>query len=553
MEELSNKLKKFMAIRVIAVTFFLGSFLFLGIKYKEGPFLIPTFYSLIATTYLFTLIYAVLFNRVSSKVSTYIQLFGDLILITVLVAASDGIESPFVFLYLFSIIPASIMLYRTGAMTAASAASILYGLIADIQFYNIVPFMQVTTLSAKAFFYVLSLHITAFFAVAYLSSSAVETLRRMREELREKSSNLVELQTFNANVAQCMSTGLLTTDEGGRITSFNRAAEEITGYKWEEVKGRPYIEIIPAKKLEDILHKPEDILPIYRFESEMPRKDRVNITLGLNVSRLKDEAGHIRGVIGIFQDLTKIKEMEMEVKKREKMAMIGELAAGMAHEIRNPLASLSGSMQILKQELSLDEDHNRLMNIALREMDRLNKTITDFLIYAKPIPLQKRVMNINDLLIDAIELLKNSEALRSSDISLQTEFKEDSIMASIDPHQISQVFWNLSLNAVQAMSKKGAEGGVFTISSRKGTMLEISEKERSGIKEWVEIIFKDTGEGIDEKILDKIFVPFYTTKENGSGLGLSIVHRVIEEHGGRIFVKSKPGKGTQFTLYIPAE
>lgn len=553
MEDLSNKLKKFMMIRVIAVTFFLGSFLFFGIQYKEGPFLIPTFYSLIATTYLFTLIYAVLFNLVSPKVSTYIQIFGDLVLITVLVAASDGIESPFVFLYLFSIISASIMLYRSGAMMAASAASIFYGLIVDIQFYNLVPFMHSTTLSAKAFFYVLAMHITAFFAVSYLSSSAVETMRRMREELREKSSNLVELQTFNANVAQCMSTGLLTTDEGGRITSFNRAAEEITGYKWEEVKGRPYIDIIPAKKLEDILHKPEDILPIYRFESEMPRKDRVNITLGLNVSRLKDESGHIRGVIGIFQDLTKIKEMEMEVKKREKMAMIGELAAGMAHEIRNPLASLSGSMQILKQELSLNEEHGRLMNIALREMDRLNKTITDFLIYAKPVPLQKRLMNINDLLIDAVDLLKNSEILRNSDISVQTEFKEDTLMAPIDPHQISQVFWNLSLNAVQAMSKKGEGGGIFTISSRKGTMLEISEKEKSGIKEWVEIIFKDTGEGIDEKIIDKMFVPFFTTKENGSGLGLSIVHRVIEEHGGRIFVKSRPGKGTQFTLYIPAE
>lgn len=553
MEELSNKLKKFMVIRVIVVTFFLGSFLFFGIQYKEGLFLVPTFYSLIATTYLFTLIYAVIFKLVSSKVSTYIQIFGDLILITVLVAASDGIESPFVFLYLFSIIPASIMLYRSGAMMAASAASIFYGLIVDIQFYNLVSFMPVTTLSAKAFFYVLAMHITAFFAVAYLSSSAVETMRRMREELREKSSNLVELQTFNANVAQCMSTGLLTTDEGGRITSFNRAAEEITGYKWEEVKGRPYIDIIPAKKLEDILHKPEDILPIYRFESEMPRKDRVNITLGLNVSRLKDESGHIRGVIGIFQDLTKIKEMEMEVKKREKMAMIGELAAGMAHEIRNPLASLSGSMQILKQELSLNEEHGRLMDIALREMDRLNKTITDFLIYAKPVPLQKRLMNINDLLSDVVDLLKNSEILRNSDISVQTEFKEDTLMAPIDHHQISQVFWNLSLNAVQAMSKKGEGGGVFTISSRKGTMLEISEKEKSGIKEWVEIIFKDTGGGIDEKIIDKIFVPFFTTKENGSGLGLSIVHRVIEEHGGRIFVKSRPGKGTQFTLYIPAE
>lgn len=533
-----------MIIRVAAVTLFLGSFLFLGIRYKEGPILIPTFYSLIATTYLFTLVYAILFRLVNLKTSTYIQIFGDIILITALVSATEGIESPFVFLYLFSIIPASIMLYRAGALTAASASSIFYGVIVDLQYYNSLPFLSPTTLPVKTFFYVLTLHIVAFFSVAYLSSSAVETLRRMREELKEKDSDLVELQAFNDNVAQCMSTGLLTTDERGRLTSFNRAAEEITGYRWEDVKGKPYLEILPVKKLEDILNNVESILPIYRFENEVPRKNGTHITLGLNVSHLKDENGHSRGIIGIFQDLTKIKEMEMEVKKREKMAMIGELAAGMAHEIRNPLASLSGSMQILKQELFLKEDHARLMEIALREMDRLNRTITEFLVYAKPVPLQKRPVNINDLLSDTINLLKNSEQFKSSKISIQTEFKESVLLSNVDPHQMSQVFWNLSLNAVQSMSG----GGVLTISSRIKSFDGISEKMR-----WIEIIFRDTGEGIVEDIIDKIFLPFFTTKEGGSGLGLAIVHRIVEEHGGRIYVKSKPGRGTQFTLYLPGE
>ena len=544
---MGNKLKWLMIIRVAVVTIFLGSFLFLGIKYKEGPLLIPAFYTLIATTYLFTLIYAILFKVVSFKTSTYIQIFGDIILITVLVSATEGIESPFVFFYLFSIIPASIMLYRAGALAAASAASILYGVIVDLQYYRLVPFLTESTLPAKTFFYVLTLHIVAFFAVAYLSSSAAETLRRMRDELREKASDLLELQSFNANVAQCMSTGLLTTDELGRITSFNRAAEEITGYRWAEVRGKVYLEVLPLNKLEDILHNVESILPIYRFESEVFRKDGTQITLGLNVSHLKDESGKSRGVIGIFQDLTKIKEMEMEVKKREKMAMIGELAAGMAHEIRNPLASLSGSMQILKQELSLKEDHARLMEIALREMDRLNTTITEFLVYAKPTPLQKRNMNINDLLLDAINLFKNSDIFRSSNISVQTEFKEEIMMLSIDSHQMSQVFWNLSLNAIQSM----VNGGMLTIYSRRSGMRRFEGMSKK--IEWAEIIFKDTGVGIDEEILDKIFLPFFTTKESGSGLGLAIVHRIIEEHGGRIYVKSKPGKGTQFTLYLPVE
>jgi len=185
------------------------------------------------------------------------------------------------------------------------------------------------------------------------------------------------------------------------------------------------------------------------------------------------------------------------------------------------------------------------MQIALREMDRLNTTITEFLIYAKPAPLQKKPMNINDLLLDAINLLKNSDLFRNSNVSIQTEFKENNLISHVDPHQISQVFWNLSLNALQSMSN----GGVLTISSRKSMMRKFDMI--TPAKEWLEIIFRDTGDGISEEIIDKIFLPFFTTKEGGSGLGLPIVHRIVEEHSGRVYVKSTHGKGTQFTLYLP--
>ena len=547
MEELGKKLIRFMVIRVVVVTLILGSFLFLGIRFKEGPFLIPAFYSLIATTYCFTLIYAILYKLVSHRVSAYIQIFCDIILVTALVSATEGVESPFVFLYLLSIVPASIILYRRGALLAAAAAGIFYGLVVNAQYYDLFPFISDTTPPGKTLFYVLSLHIAAFFAVAYLSSSAVETLRRMKEELRAKDSNIEELQAFNVNVAQCMSTGLLTTDEQGRITAFNRAAEEITGLKWDDVRGKGFLDILPVKEIKDILSSVKQILPIYRFESEVNRRDESRIILGMNVSHLLDEGGRSHGLIVIFQDLTKVKEMEKEVKKREKMAMIGEVAAGMAHEIRNPLASLSGSMQILKEELSLQGDNAYLMEIALREMDRLNMTITEFLTYAKPNPPQKKIMDINDLLLDTIKLLKNSDIYRCANNHTQEEFKEESLILSVDPHQMSQVFWNLSINAIQAMP----DGGVLTISSRmtgvKGP--DIVSKSRK----WAEIVFKDTGQGIHEDILEKVFVPFFTTKENGSGLGLSIVHRIIEEHEGRICVNSKPGKGTQFTIYLPVE
>lgn len=534
-----------MVIRVAVVTLFLGSFLFLGIRFKEGPFLIPAFYTLIATTYFVTLIYAILFRLVSHRVSAYIQIFSDIILVTALVSATEGIESPFVFLYLFSIIPASILLYRRGALSSAAAASIFYGMVVDVQYYKLLPFIAGTTLPVKTLFYVLSLHIAAFFAVAYLGSSAAETLRRMKEELRAKESNIEELQAFNVNVAQCMSTGLLTTDEEGRITAFNRAAEEITGFKWDDVRGKRFPDILPVKEIEEILSSVKQILPIYRFESEVNKSDESRIILGMNVSHLLDDTGKSHGLIVIFQDLTRVKDMEREVKKREKMAMIGEVAAGMAHEIRNPLASLSGSMQMLKEELSLEGDNAYLMEIALREMDRLNTTITEFLAYAKPNPPQKKTMDVNDLLLDTINLLKNSEHYRSTKVHTQNEFKEDMLVLPVDPHQMSQVFWNLSLNALQAMP----DGGVLTISTRMGAVRTADLASKSG--EWAEISFRDTGQGIQEGILEKIFVPFFTTKENGSGLGLSIVHRIIEEHEGRIYVRSKPGRGTQFTIYLP--
>lgn len=344
MEELGKKLISLMVVRVVFVTLFLGSFLFLGIRFKEGPFLIPAFYSLIAITYFFTIIYAILYKLISHRVSAYIQIFSDIILVTALVSATEGVESPFVFLYLISIIPASILLYRRGALLAAAAASISYGVIVNAQFYELFPFLTGTALPGKTLFYVLSLHIAAFFAVAYLGSSAVETLRRMKEELRAKDSNIEELQAFNVNVAQCMSTGLLTTDGQGRITAFNRAAEEITGLKWDDVRGKGFLEILPVKEIEDILSSVKQILPIYRFESEVNKGHDSRIILGMNVSHLLDESGKSHGLIVIFQDLTKVKEMEKEVKDREKMAMIGEVAAGMAHEIRNPLASLCASL-----------------------------------------------------------------------------------------------------------------------------------------------------------------------------------------------------------------
>jgi two-component system sensor histidine kinase PilS (NtrC family) len=217
------------------------------------------------------------------------------------------------------------------------------------------------------------------------------------------------------------------------------------------------------------------------------------------------------------------------------MAMVGELAAGMAHEIRNPLASLSGAMQMLRKELNLEGENGRLMEIALRETERLNIKITEFLAYARPSPPRKKPCDLNGLLHDTLDLLKNSEEYREG-ITLWTE-TDGALWVDVDANQISQVFWNLAINALQAMPGMGE--------------LRVSSRSYRILGEEVEIIFFDSGQGIEPDLLDKIFVPFFTTKERGSGLGLSIVHRIVEDHGGRIRVRSRPGDGTEFRVCLP--
>jgi two-component system sensor histidine kinase PilS (NtrC family) len=267
--------------------------------------------------------------------------------------------------------------------------------------------------------------------------------------------------------------------------------------------------------------------------------------LGVTVSDLRNE-GEITGVIGIFQDLTQIREMEEEIRRKEQLATIGELAAGMAHEIRNPLASLSGSMQVLSKEPLLDEEHKTLMQIALRETERLDTIITGFLRYARPAPPNRKECNLHDLLLETIHFFKQAPEYRTN-IEILFHHDEKELIAPVDPDQMKQVFWNLSINAVQAMP----QGGTLRVTVRrgKGTMRSTRGEETS----FLQVLFRDSGEGITRGNLEKIFYPFFTTKDQGSGLGLAIVHRIIEEHGGKIEVESTRGKGTTFIVSLPSQ
>jgi two-component system sensor histidine kinase PilS (NtrC family) len=255
----------------------------------------------------------------------------------------------------------------------------------------------------------------------------------------------------------------------------------------------------------------------------------------MRLSTLKDSAGDSIGLIGIFQDLTELKAMEAEVKRKEKWAFIGELSASIAHELRNPLASLKGSIEMLRAKNVPEEQADRLMGIALSEMDRLNGIVTDFLLYARPQELNKEKYDLNQSLREVVTLLQSSEAGRDH-VTISASLDGDRLVSG-DARQLKQVFWNLGLNAMDAVS----DGGTVDIYT-------------AGNSKHIEVVFKDSGNGIGKDEIDKIFYPFFTTKDKGTGLGLSIAQKIIEEHGGKIEVTSEgEGTGAVFKILLPVE
>jgi two-component system sensor histidine kinase PilS (NtrC family) len=321
-----------------------------------------------------------------------------------------------------------------------------------------------------------------------------------------------------------MPSGIFTTDLNRNIVSFNTAAQDITKCVLAEAIGKFPEDIFPF--LSDYR------APFDRIEGMIRRNDDT-FPVGIRLSHLKDSAGRPIGLIGVFQDLTELKAMEQEVKRKEKWAFIGELSASIAHELRNPLASLKASVEMLREKKVSEEHAEQLMKIALSEMDRLNGIITEFLLYARPQQLDKQAFDLHTSLKDVVILLKNSET-KNENVNITATLK-GSLMVTGDAKQMQQVFWNLGLNAIDAVSG-GGKVDIYT-NKNKGA---------------AEIIFRDTGKGISSSDIDKIFYPFYTTKENGTGLGLSIAQKITEEHGGKITVESEgEEKGTAFTVVLP--
>ncbi len=528
---LQKRLLYMMAIRVILVTLFLGLPLLLQIETIKNPWSIATFYVLIGATYVLSLAYVVFLKlKGPSLYFTAFQLSMDLLLETILVAVTGGLGSPFPFLFIITIVSTAIFFQHRGGFFMAGCSSLFFGVLALAQRAHIVPFENALILGDKEVFYGFFLYTIAFFTVGILSG-------RLARRLREKEIGFSDLRIFHEDIVHSMPSGLITTDLEGKITSFNRSATEITAYASEEVIGKVWWEEFSWVDIQNRFKALAQTGMPQRFEGKIRNKHGEPCLLGVTISALRNEQGTQTGIIGTFQDLTEIRNLEEVVHRKEQLATIGEMAAGMAHEIRNPLASLSGSIQVLQNELELEGENRKLMEIAIKESERLNAFVTQFLKYARPLPPQREWVNLQHLLSETTHLIQNNPAY-THDVEIVFEEALEPTLAFVDPDQMKQVFWNLANNAYQAMQGNGT----LTLSTQHIT--------RHMAEDYIEILCKDTGKGITKEDLSTIFEPFFTTKSAGSGLGLAIVQRIIEEHSGEISVSSQPGE-TIFQIRLP--
>jgi two-component system sensor histidine kinase PilS (NtrC family) len=546
-EYLTSRLRWLMLSRVIIVTFLLGLATFIEIKGMESLSAISAsvLFKTILLTYILSIIFLFLLKYIRNiSLNIYIQSICDVALITVMVYATGGIRSIYSAFYPLVIIYSVLFLRKRGGLIIASTAGIFYGLFADLEFYGVIyPLFSVPIpdyqLNASYVFTRIITHILSFYLIAFLASFVVEQERKTRTLLAEKQSAFDQLDLLHRSIIESVDTGILTVNLRGQIKSFNRAAAEITDISFRDIENRKFSEIFPDGPSLRGMQSTAENQPLAktRFEMLFPTGNRKRLVLGGSVSPLKDPKGVTIGNIIIFQDLTEINEIRGSLEKSRRLALIGGMAASLAHEIRNPLASISGSIQMLKKDLARNETNARLMQIILRGKDQLESFLKDFLLMARPAPGIREKLDIRETIRDVIESLRCvADWHVLLDVALL--LADAPLYIRANKTEIRQVIWNLILNAVQAMP----EGGVLKIQARPSRV-----EERDG----AEISIGDTGCGIEEEDFSKIFDPFYTTRDTGTGLGLAIVSRIMEAYGGKIHMQSKPGKGTVFTIWLP--
>lgn len=467
-----------------------------------------------------------------------LQFTVDIFLVTWLVWNTNVIHSPYTALYIVIISLSSVFLGRKGALVISVACAAVFTgcALAAISGFDDHPAQELLQGSLSQTIQTVGLFDIAFFVVGLLSARLAEYQSHSDTRLIAATQSLANLRAFHERIVESIRSGLITTDLDSRIFTFNAAAEEITGYKEQDVRGQDasiffgdLSEHIPASMNASGLRSTSP-----RLEADCLTAEGRRLRLGFSISPLFSETGQATGVIITFQDLTQVRVLEETSRRQDQLAAIGRMAASIAHEIRNPLAAMRGSIQMLRHEMTGDSSQTELMEIILRESDRLNRIISDFLSYARPRSLTHMRIDVGDLLRKTFTLLRYSPEVNERQV-VEADVSGGPWFADADPEQLQQVFWNLARNALQAMPGGG----------------ELQAKLAQNSDNRLRITFADTGRGMSPQQVEHLFEPFSSTT-GGTGLGLSIVYQIIRDHGGTINVSSREGQGTKITIELPA-
>ena len=464
------------------------------------------------------------------------QFFGDVLLVTWLVWITGGVRSPYTALYIVVISVASWFIGPRGALITSIGSAVAFNacsllLLNGVVSQRAIPIDE----TLPSVIQTMGLADISFLVVGLLAARLAERQLHSDVQLAAAVASLADLRALHERIVESIRSGLITTDLEGTIYTFNAAAEEITGYSARDVRGKSASMFFGDmnRQIAESMQAAAAGKVSPRFEIDSLTQSGFMLHLGYSIAPLFAESGETSGLVITFQDLTDVRVMEETARRQDRLAAVGRLAASIAHEIRNPLAAMRGSIQMMRSEMKDDSDHRELMEIILRESDRLNKIVSDYLNYARPRPTEMKDVDVGELVKQTLKLLRNSPEI-SDGHSLEEQLPNEPLMVKGDEEQLKQVCWNVARNAMQAMPG----GGTFQVRA------ERTPADR------IQLVFKDTGRGMSPEQVERLFEPF-TSTTGGTGLGLSIVYQIIRDHSGTINVRSLEGKGTTITVELP--
>lgn len=536
-----RRVQYLMLFRLVLISLVLGATLLLsalGDVDLSAPNSLVLF-AIIGGTYLLTIIYALAVRRMEDpRLIADIQIGADLVTSALLVHVTGGAQSAYTFFFPLSIIGAATMRFRIGAVAVTGLSAVIFSLVAYLGWMELLPVpsgqrVLPFDLTELEFGRQMALNLAAFAGVGFLAFNLGGQIQRTSASLEVERTAAADLYAVHEDIVRSLASGLVTIDENGAVVTINEAACDILGVNLDSI-GHPAEGAMPG--IDSMLSELSLRESIRRADLTIPHEDGSALELGVSISPLRNNRDVVMGRIVNFQDLTELRQMEKQIKQAERLAVVGTLAAGIAHEIRNPLASISGSIELLNEpsEQDSDDEQRALMQIVTREVDRLNTLITDLLAYTNPAPPKIIRFDVADMVRETMQVFRQDRGFADVDLILTKTSRDRGLLIEGDPAKLRQVLWNLLRNAAEASGSNG-EVTVSVVPDSANIEIEVA----------------DNGQGISSDDISKVFDPFFTTKSRGSGLGLATCHNIITELGGQIYVDSKPGAGTRFVIAVP--